>query len=72
MTMDPRETVDEDNLFRASILECMFKSLGLDTNGSVSREPESMEGSPRGGPTIRSSSVNGADICPVHCNANDL
>jgi len=47
MTMDPRETVDEDNLFRASILECMFKSLGLDTNGSVSREPESMEGSPR-------------------------
>jgi lysophospholipid hydrolase len=47
MTLDPRETVDEDNLFRASILECMFKSLGLDTNGSVSREPESMEGSPR-------------------------
>lgn len=47
MTMDPRETVDEDNLFRASILECMFKSLGLDVNGSVSREPESMEGSPR-------------------------
>jgi lysophospholipid hydrolase len=45
--MDPRETVDEDNLFRASILECMFKSLGLDTNGSASREPESMEGSPR-------------------------
>ncbi|KIL93566.1 lysophospholipase nte1 [Fusarium avenaceum] len=47
ITMDPRETVDEDNLFRASILECMFKSLGLDTNGSASREPESMEGSPR-------------------------
>lgn len=47
MTMDPRETVDEDNLFRASILECMFKSLGLDANGSASREPESMEGSPR-------------------------
>ncbi|CEI68885.1 Lysophospholipase NTE1 [Fusarium venenatum] len=47
MTLDPRETVDEDNLFRASILECMFKSLGLDTNGSVSREPESMEGSPK-------------------------
>jgi lysophospholipid hydrolase len=47
ITMDPRETVDEDNLFRASILECMFKSLGLDSNGSASREPESMEGSPR-------------------------
>ncbi|KAF5025829.1 hypothetical protein F66182_2162 [Fusarium sp. NRRL 66182] len=44
MNMD---TVDEDNLFRASILECMFKSLGLDSNASASREPESMEGSPR-------------------------
>ncbi|KAF4463481.1 lysophospholipase NTE1 [Fusarium albosuccineum] len=47
MTIDPREGVDEDNLFRASILECMFKSLGLDSSGSASREPESMEGSPR-------------------------
>ncbi|WAO95146.1 Lysophospholipase NTE1 [Fusarium falciforme] len=47
MAIDPRESVDEDNLFRASILECMFKSLGLDSNASASREPESMEGSPR-------------------------
>ncbi|KAF4956632.1 hypothetical protein FSARC_11510 [Fusarium sarcochroum] len=47
MNVDPRETVDEDNLFRASILECMFKVLGLDSSGSASREPESMEGSPR-------------------------
>lgn len=45
--LDPRETMDEDNLFRTSILECMFKSLGLDNGGSASREPESTEGSPR-------------------------
>lgn len=47
ISMDPRESVDEDNLFRASILECMFKSLGLDGSGSASREPESVDGSPR-------------------------
>lgn len=45
--IDPRESVDEDNLFRASIMECMFKSLGLDSGGSASREPDSMEGSPQ-------------------------
>lgn len=45
--LDPRETVDEDNLFRTSILECMLKSLGLDGGGNASREPESIEGSPR-------------------------
>ncbi|KAH7160274.1 hypothetical protein B0J13DRAFT_540861 [Dactylonectria estremocensis] len=47
ISIDPRESVDEDNLFRASILECMFKTLGLDASGSVSREPESIEASPR-------------------------
>jgi lysophospholipid hydrolase len=45
--MASRESADEDNLFRASIAECMFKTLGLDGGGAVSREPESMEGSPR-------------------------
>lgn len=46
--MDARESLDEDNLFRASILECMFKSLGLDgSGGPSSREPESIEASPR-------------------------
>lgn len=44
---DPRETADEDNLFRTSILECMFKGLGLDNGENASREPESTEGSPR-------------------------
>lgn len=47
ISIDPRESADEDNLFRASILECMFKSLGLDGGGTASREPESIEGSPR-------------------------
>ncbi|KAK4065758.1 uncharacterized protein Triagg1_8527 [Trichoderma aggressivum f. europaeum] len=42
-----RDSVDEDNLFRASILECVFKSLGLDAGGTSSRDADSMEGSPR-------------------------
>ncbi|KAH6668575.1 lysophospholipase NTE1, partial [Plectosphaerella plurivora] len=45
--LDPRDAADEDNLFRVSILECMFKAVGLNSGGSVSREPESTEGSPR-------------------------
>ncbi|KAM0323440.1 hypothetical protein ACHAQA_008719 [Verticillium albo-atrum] len=47
MSLDPRDAADEDNLFRTSILECMFKAIGLGVGGNVSREPESMEGSPR-------------------------
>lgn len=46
-SLDPRESMDEDNIFRASILECMFKAIGLDGGGNASREPESIEGSPR-------------------------
>jgi lysophospholipid hydrolase len=42
-----RDSVDEDNLFRASILECIFKSLGLDAGGTSSRDVDSIEGSPR-------------------------
>ncbi|KAG5949181.1 phosphatidylcholine and lysophosphatidylcholine phospholipase [Claviceps sorghi] len=45
--MDARESLDEDNFFRLSILECMFKSLGLDGTGGSSRDPESVEASPR-------------------------
>ncbi|KAK0388598.1 hypothetical protein NLU13_4841 [Sarocladium strictum] len=47
INMASRESVDEDNLFRASIAECMFKALGLDGGGATSGEPESIEGSPR-------------------------
>ena len=47
ISVDPRDSVDEDNLFRASIAECIFKALGLDGGGAASREPESVEGSPK-------------------------
>ncbi|PFH60270.1 hypothetical protein XA68_11190 [Ophiocordyceps unilateralis] len=47
ISIDPRESADEDNLFRASILECMFTSLGLGGGGTASGEAESIEGSPR-------------------------
>ncbi|KAG5926385.1 phosphatidylcholine and lysophosphatidylcholine phospholipase [Claviceps africana] len=47
ISIDARESLDEDNLFRLSILECMFKSLGLDGTGGSSRDPESVEASPR-------------------------
>ncbi|KAM0279825.1 hypothetical protein ACHAQH_004376 [Verticillium albo-atrum] len=47
MSIDPRDAADEANLFRTSILECMFRAIGLGIGGNVSREPESMEGSPR-------------------------
>ncbi|KAI1486893.1 hypothetical protein F5X96DRAFT_190773 [Biscogniauxia mediterranea] len=47
LSIDPRESVDEDNLFRVSILECVFRALGMSSGGTSSRGPESIEGSPR-------------------------
>ncbi len=47
LSIDPRESVDEDNLFRASILECVFKTLGMEASGTSSRGQDSVEGSPR-------------------------
>ncbi|KAI8635310.1 patatin-like phospholipase [Xylariaceae sp. FL1651] len=47
LSIDPRESVDEDNLFRVAILECVFKTLGIGSNGASSRGQESIEGSPR-------------------------
>ncbi|EJT74530.1 lysophospholipase NTE1 [Gaeumannomyces tritici R3-111a-1] len=44
ISMNKRETVDEDGIFRESILECMFKAIGLTTN--TSGTSESTEGSP--------------------------
>jgi len=44
--LDQRETLDEDNMFRESILECMFKSIGLYGNGSGQRDAESAQASP--------------------------
>ncbi|KAK3687666.1 hypothetical protein B0T22DRAFT_375297 [Podospora appendiculata] len=46
-TLDKRETLDEDNMFRESILDCMFKSIGLTGSGSGHQEPESTQASPR-------------------------
>jgi lysophospholipid hydrolase len=43
---DKRETLDEDNIFRESTLECMFKAIGLTSNGA-NREPDSTQASPR-------------------------
>jgi lysophospholipid hydrolase len=47
LSIDPRESVDEDNLFRLSILECVFKTLGMESGGISSRGQDSTEGSPR-------------------------
>jgi len=47
LSIDPRESVDEDNLFRLSVLECVFKTLGMESSGTSSRGQDSTEGSPR-------------------------
>lgn len=47
LSIHPRESVDEDNLFRLSILECIFKTLGMEASGTSSRGQDSVEGSPR-------------------------
>ncbi|KAM0742585.1 hypothetical protein ACQRIT_002762 [Beauveria bassiana] len=47
ISVDPRDLAEEDDLFRTCILECIFKTLGLDHGGTNSREPESIEASPR-------------------------
>jgi lysophospholipid hydrolase len=47
-TLEKREALDEDNLFRESILDCMFKSIGLTGgSGSSTRDPDSTQASPR-------------------------
>ncbi|KAJ9137298.1 Lysophospholipase NTE1 [Pleurostoma richardsiae] len=47
ISLEKREAVDEDNMFRESILECIFKAIGLDNTEATSRGPDSVEGSPR-------------------------
>ncbi|EFX02937.1 lipid acyl hydrolase [Grosmannia clavigera kw1407] len=47
MSMDGREELDEDNIFRESVLECMFKAIGLNSTSATPREVESTEASPR-------------------------
>lgn len=45
--LDKRETLDEDNMFRESILECMFRAIGLNGNSTTNRESEWGHDSPR-------------------------
>lgn len=48
LPLEKRDIVDEDNEFRESILECMFKSIGLTGTASTSgHESESNQPSPR-------------------------
>ncbi|KKY33130.1 putative lysophospholipase nte1 [Diaporthe ampelina] len=47
ISLGKREQVDEDNVFRESILECMFKAIGLESSGTTSRGADSVEASPR-------------------------
>lgn len=47
ISLGKREQVDEDNVFRESILECMFKAIGLESSGTGSRGTDSVEASPR-------------------------
>ncbi|KAK4231348.1 lysophospholipase NTE1 [Podospora fimiseda] len=46
VTLDRRETLDEDHLFRESTLECMFKAIGLTSTATV-RDTDSSMDSPR-------------------------
>ncbi|KAK4236919.1 hypothetical protein C8A03DRAFT_35156 [Achaetomium macrosporum] len=47
VSLDKRDTLDEDNMFRESILECMFKSIGLTGSGGSNKDAESAQASPR-------------------------
>jgi len=47
LSFSRRDSLDEHNLFRVSVLECMFKALGFGTVGGNLREPESAEPSPK-------------------------
>jgi lysophospholipid hydrolase len=42
-----QESVDEDSIFRASILECIFKAIGLTNTKNALRMSDSVEASPR-------------------------
>lgn len=42
-----QESIDEDSMFRSSILECIFKAIGLTNTKNALRMSDSVEGSPR-------------------------
>lgn len=47
INVDNRDKGDDDDVFRESILECMFKAIGLDSSSTGSRGADSVEASPR-------------------------
>ncbi|KAI9769953.1 MAG: phosphatidylcholine and lysophosphatidylcholine phospholipase [Geoglossum simile] len=42
-----QESLDEDSIFRESVLECIFKAIGLTSTKNALRKPASVEQSPR-------------------------
>ena len=47
MTLHRQESIDEDSVFRGSILECIFKAIGLTNTKNALRMSDSVEASPR-------------------------
>ena len=47
MTLHRQESIDEDSIFRKSILECIFKAIGLTNTKYALRMSDSVEASPR-------------------------
>ncbi|RDW64213.1 lysophospholipase NTE1 [Coleophoma crateriformis] len=46
-TLHRQESVDEDSMFRTSVLECVFKAIGLTNASNALRMSDSVEASPR-------------------------
>jgi lysophospholipid hydrolase len=47
MALHRQESIDEDSMFRKSILECIFKAIGLTNTKNALRMSDSVEASPR-------------------------
>ena len=47
IALDKGGALDEDSLFRESILECMFRAIGLTSSGGSNKESDSNQASPR-------------------------
>jgi lysophospholipid hydrolase len=46
-TLHRQESIDEDSMFRGSVLECIFKAIGLTNTRNALRMSDSVEASPR-------------------------
>ncbi|RDW77034.1 lysophospholipase NTE1 [Coleophoma cylindrospora] len=46
-TLHRQESIDEDSMFRTSVLECVFKAIGLTNASNALRMSDSVEASPR-------------------------